>query len=201
MITEPINNKRTGRKLSISIGLILASVIYAFYQNTIPVSSVTTYKNTSAENSSSGIAMQTLSPTESLPATRQTKTKTSASPKKVASANKTVASQPAPKPTPPVAVKKPAGRYADGTYAGSPADAFYGTIQVQAIVQNGVLADVQFLQYPNDRNTSIRVNSRAMPILKQEAISAQSANVNIVSGATDSSQAFQQSLASALSQA
>jgi len=60
---------------------------------------------------------------------------------------------------------------------------------------------VQFLQYPSDRNTSIRINSRAMPILKQEAISAQNANVNIVSGATDSSQAFQQSLASALSQA
>jgi uncharacterized protein with FMN-binding domain len=40
-----------------------------------------------------------------------------------------------------------------------------------------------------------------MPYLKQEAIAAQSANVNIISGATDSSYAFRQSLASALAQA
>ena len=91
--------------------------------------------------------------------------------------------------------------YKDGTYTGSSADAFYGTIQVQATIQNGKIADVQFLQYPNDRSESIQINQQAMPMLKQEAIQAQSANVDIVSGATDSSQAFMQSLASALSQA
>lgn len=91
--------------------------------------------------------------------------------------------------------------YKDGTYTGTAADAFYGTIQVQATIQNGKLTDVQFLQYPNDRDDSVRINQAAMPQLKQEAIQAQSANVDIVSGATDSSQAFMQSLASALSQA
>jgi uncharacterized protein with FMN-binding domain len=91
--------------------------------------------------------------------------------------------------------------YKDGTYTGSAADAFYGTMQVQAIVKNGKIADVQFLQYPNDRDESVQINQQAMPMLKQEAIQAQSANVDIVSGATDSSQAFMQSLASALSQA
>jgi uncharacterized protein with FMN-binding domain len=93
------------------------------------------------------------------------------------------------------------GIYKDGTYTGSMADAFYGTIQVQATIQNGKISDVQFLQYPNDRDDSIQINQQAMPMLKQEAIQAQSANVDIVSGATDSSQAFMQSLASALSQA
>ena len=93
------------------------------------------------------------------------------------------------------------GTYKDGTYTGSAVDAFYGTIQVQAVVQNGKLTDVQFLQYPNDRSRSIAINTAAMPMLKQEAIQAQSASVDIVSGATDSSQAFAQSLASALSQA
>ena len=93
------------------------------------------------------------------------------------------------------------GQYKDGTYTGNPADAFYGNIQVQAIISGGRITDVQFLQYPNDRSTSIAINSQAMPYLKQEAIQAQSANVDIVSGATDSSQAFQESLASALSQA
>ncbi len=89
----------------------------------------------------------------------------------------------------------------DGTYTGTQADAYYGYIQVQAIIQNGKLADVQFLQYPNDQGESIKINTRALPLLRSEAIIAQSANVAIVSRATDSSQAFRQSLASALSQA
>jgi uncharacterized protein with FMN-binding domain len=93
------------------------------------------------------------------------------------------------------------GAYKDDTYTGSAADAFYGTIQVQATIQGGKITDVQFLQYPNDRDDSVRINQQADPMLAQEAIQAQSANVDIVSGATDSSQAFKESLASALSQA
>jgi uncharacterized protein with FMN-binding domain len=93
------------------------------------------------------------------------------------------------------------GKYKNGTYTGGVADAFYGNIQVRATITNGTLTDVTFLQYPNDRRTSIEINSQAMPMLKSEAISAQSANVDIISGATDSSQAFIQSLSSALNQA
>ncbi len=89
----------------------------------------------------------------------------------------------------------------DGSYTGDSVDAYYGNIQVKAIIQGGKISDVQFLQYPNDRRTSIEINSQAMPILTQEAIQAQNAQVDIVSGATDSSQAFVQSLASALNQA
>lgn len=91
--------------------------------------------------------------------------------------------------------------FKDGTYSGNPEDAFYGTIQVQATIAGGKLTDVQFLQYPNDRARSIAINSVAMPNLKQEAIQTQSATVDVVSGATDSSNAFVQSLASALSKA
>ncbi len=91
--------------------------------------------------------------------------------------------------------------FKDGTFDGNPADAFYGTIQVQALISGGKITDVRFLQYPNDRTRSIAVNTLAMPSLRQEAIQAQSADVNIVSGATDSSNAFIQSLASALSRA
>lgn len=93
------------------------------------------------------------------------------------------------------------GQYKDGTYTGGVADAFYGNIQVQAVISSGRITDVIFLQYPNDRSTSIAINTQAMPYLKQEAIQAQSAQVDIVSGASDTSQAFQQSLASALTQA
>ena len=95
----------------------------------------------------------------------------------------------------------PTSPYKDGTYTGNQADAFYGNIQVQTVISNGKISDIQFIQYPNDRARSIAINTLAIPSLKQEAIQAQNANVNIVSGATDSSNAFIQSLSSALSQA
>lgn len=93
------------------------------------------------------------------------------------------------------------GRYKNGQYTGSVADAFYGNIQVQVVITGEKISDVLFLQYPNDRGTSIAINTQAMPYLKQEAIAVQNANVDIVSGATDSSLAFRQSLGSALAQA
>jgi uncharacterized protein with FMN-binding domain len=93
------------------------------------------------------------------------------------------------------------GKYKDGSFTGSEADAFYGYIQVKAIITGGKLADVIFLQYPNDRRDSIQINEYAMPKLKQQAITTQSAKVDGVSGATDTSQAFIQSLGDALSQA
>lgn len=91
--------------------------------------------------------------------------------------------------------------YKDGSYTGSLADAYYGNIQVQVRIAGGRISDVTFLQYPNDNGTSQMINSQAMPLLRSEAIQAQSAQVDIISGASDSSSAFQQSLASALSQA
>ena len=108
-----------------------------------------------------------------------------------------------PKPIPVVILPPPkkTGIYNDGEYIGNSADAYYGSIQVKAVISNGQLADVVFLDYPQDRGTSVRINNQAMPILKSEAIQTQNSNVNTVSGATDSSGAFRESLASALSQA
>jgi uncharacterized protein with FMN-binding domain len=91
--------------------------------------------------------------------------------------------------------------YKDGQYDGNAADAYYGLVQVRAIIQGGKLTDVVFLSYPNDRNESIKINTYATPILKAEAIKAQSAKVNMVTGATNTSRAFINSLTSALSQA
>lgn len=111
-----------------------------------------------------------------------------------ATAPATPASTPAPTTT-------PGALYRDGSYTGSTADAYYGYVQVKAVIAGGKITDVQFLQYPNDRANSIRINSQAMPYLTQEAIQAQSAQVDIISGATDTSQAFIQSLSSALAHA
>jgi len=93
------------------------------------------------------------------------------------------------------------GGYKDGSYTGDSVDAFYGYVQVKAVISGGKISDVKFLDYPHDRNNSIRINNIAMPYLTQEAVSAQNANVDIISGATATSEAFQQSLQSALSQA
>ena len=110
-----------------------------------------------------------------------------------------------PTPPPPLAAapsSPPRGPYSnDGTFTGPVTDAYYGYIQVQATVQNGNLTEVQFLQYPSDRRTSIEINTQAMPILRREALQAQSAQVDLVSGATDSSAAFRESLGAALTKA
>ncbi|GHO50369.1 hypothetical protein KSX_85320 [Ktedonospora formicarum] len=91
--------------------------------------------------------------------------------------------------------------YKDGSYTGSVADAHWGNVQVKVVIQNGKITDVSFLQYPNERSRSVMINEYADPQLSSEAIQAQSANVDIVTGATDTSEAFMQSLADALSQA
>lgn len=98
-------------------------------------------------------------------------------------------------PTPP---QQPGVK--DGSYTGDSVNAFWGNIQVKATISGGKLTDVAFLSYPNDRGHSIEVSQYALPILRKEAIQNQTAQVDIVSGATDTSNAFIQSLASALSQ-
>jgi uncharacterized protein with FMN-binding domain len=93
------------------------------------------------------------------------------------------------------------GGYADGSYTGPVADAYYGSVQIQAIVQSSKLASINVLQYPSDRRTSIAINGQALPMLRNEVVAAQSANVDIISGATLTSEAFIQSLGGALKQA
>ncbi len=123
----------------------------------------------------------------------------------VTEAVQNIPAQPTPLPVatapskPPVIVTKKG--FTDGTFTGNSVDAYYGMVQVKAIIKNGKLSDVVFLDYPQDRSTSLWKSLNAMPILKQEAIATQSSKVNMVSGATDTSRAFVKSLASALSQA
>lgn len=110
---------------------------------------------------------------------------------------------PAPQPQPaPARIArtdpKPAGRYNDGTYRGSVADAYYGRLQVEAVIRDGRLAQVRILRYPNDRRTSRHISGRALPRLEREAIAAQSARVDTVSGATLVSRAYRRSLGTAL---
>lgn len=112
---------------------------------------------------------------------------------------------PAPPPTatavPPSRPALAKGQYRDGTYTGPNVNAFYGLVQVQTTIRNGKIADVQFVKYPNDRRTSVRINDYAVPYLQDEAVQAQSANVDFISGATLTSEAFAKSLQVALNSA
>jgi uncharacterized protein with FMN-binding domain len=91
--------------------------------------------------------------------------------------------------------------YKDGEYIGPVTDAFYGPLQVKAVISGGKIVDVVALKYPDDRAESINVSAMSLPVLKSEAIAIQSAKVNIVSGATQTAEAYQKSLAAALAEA
>lgn len=92
------------------------------------------------------------------------------------------------------------GIYNDGEYIGDSIFAYNDYIQVKVIISRGLLTDIQFVQYPQSGRSG-RISSFSLPTLKQEAIKAQSANINAVSGASYTSPAFIQSLSSALVQA
>jgi uncharacterized protein with FMN-binding domain len=116
------------------------------------------------------------------------------------------ASTPRPTNPMPVATSTPVATpaktgYKDGVYTGSVADAYYGLVQVKATIKGGLITDVAFLQYPNKKGHTAELSSQVMPMLTTEAIKVQSAQVDMISGATQTVEAFQQSLASALAQA
>jgi uncharacterized protein with FMN-binding domain len=89
----------------------------------------------------------------------------------------------------------------NGSYTGSAADTMYGPVQVRITVSGGKLTKVDVLQVPDNGRYESEIVADALPILQSEALSAQSANINIVSGATFTSQGYAQSLQSALDQA
>jgi uncharacterized protein with FMN-binding domain len=96
----------------------------------------------------------------------------------------------------PSTTAPPAGR--SGRFTGPVVDTRFGPVQVQVVLQNGRVADVRALQTPTDRARSAYISSHAAPILRQEALDAQSANIDVVSGATYTSEGYAQSLQAAL---
>lgn len=90
--------------------------------------------------------------------------------------------------------------YADGTYLGAPEWTKWGNYQVQVAVRSGKIVSIVETQAPADPR-SRNINSRAQPVLESEAIAAQSARINAVSGATYTSKTYTASLQSALDQA
>ncbi|WP_420122671.1 FMN-binding protein [Nakamurella sp.] len=90
---------------------------------------------------------------------------------------------------------------AASTVTGSVAQTRWGPVQVQITVEAGRITDVSVVQYPHENGKDQQINARALPILIDETISAQSASIDMVSGATITSEGYVQSLQSALDQA
>ena len=198
---------RTTQKIVLSLSLIVLFVLYAMQRQAQPSTAAlvaavqppmtATVATISATASATATAIATAAAANTAVATR------AASTGELARVDQAPPTDTAVPPTdtavPPTATAS--GAFKDGTYDGGGADAHWGTVEVQAVITNGQISNVVFVQYPNHRNRSQEINSSAMPMLTQEAIQAQDSNVDIVSGATDTSEAFIQSLSAALQQA
>ena len=86
------------------------------------------------------------------------------------------------------------------TIVGSSVQTRYGPVQVSVTFTAGQITDVQTLQVPGGHHESVQINARATPILAQEVVSAQSAQIDTVSGATYTSEAYAESVQSAIDQ-
>ena len=102
-------------------------------------------------------------------------------------------------PTPAAGAPSTAG--VSGTYTGAAAQTRFGAVQVQITVADGTITDVAALHLTDHDQKSVQISNRAAPVLRQEVLSAQSANVQSVSGATYTSDGYLTSLQSALDQA
>ena len=111
-------------------------------------------------------------------------------------------SKPSAKPSataaPTQSAPQPSGA-TDGSFTGDAISMRYGVVQVKITVQNGKITDAQAVKAPSGSND--RYTQMAVPRLRQQTIAAQSANIQGVSGASFTSYAWYQSLASAIAQA
>jgi uncharacterized protein with FMN-binding domain len=165
--------------------------------------------NTQPQNSNSNVAIPSASAAtplnnqgegsdDSAPATQTKKSSTKKVTTKVTTTKKKTTTTKKKTTTP--AATTPATTTTDGTFTGAAASAgFYGTVQVQVVVSSGHVTNVNVLQAPSGRNS--RYTNYALPILTQETLDAQSANISTASGASFTSRAFIKSLQSALSKA
>ena len=171
----PSNNNTKAILISVAVIIIFAAFVVYYRLQGAPAATAPSDPSTQTS------ATETPTPSDTIAAGTPTPTSPGASPT----------------PTPTTS----AGKFKDGSYTGPVTDAVYGKIQVKAVISGGKLTDVIFLQFPDSPGHTTEVSNFALPQLKSEAIVAQSANVDIVSGATQDSEAFQQSLAAALAQA
>jgi uncharacterized protein with FMN-binding domain len=90
---------------------------------------------------------------------------------------------------------------ASTTVTGAVSQTPYGPVQVRVTVRKGAVTAVSAVQYPSGDANSQQINAYAIPLLDREALAAGNASINMISGATYTSNGYLASLQSALTQA
>ncbi|MFD5831131.1 FMN-binding protein [Lentzea sp. NPDC060358] len=116
----------------------------------------------------------------------------SAAPQTTSAAPKTTGSAAAPKTTQPQQTQ-PQQQAQTRSVSGPAVNTSEGTVQVQVTFQGTKITDVKALRAPNSNPTRM-----ALPLLKQSALKAQSADIDTVSGATATSEGYKASLQAAI---
>ena len=81
---------------------------------------------------------------------------------------------------------------------GTVVDTRWGPVQVSISVANHKITNISVPIYPHTKHRSAEINTRALPILQTEVVTAQSAHINNVSGATVTWEGYTESLQKAI---
>jgi uncharacterized protein with FMN-binding domain len=104
---------------------------------------------------------------------------------------------PSPRSSPPAQRPLSAARTVDGVVVRTR----YGDVQVAVVFNGSRIVDVKALQLPFDRRRSQDISNQAAPLLHEEVLQAQSAQIDTIGGATYTSDGYAESLQSALDKA
>jgi uncharacterized protein with FMN-binding domain len=113
----------------------------------------------------------------------------------------TTTSPPASGPPGPGSTAAPTTTSAQRTVTGNVFSNRYGDVQIAVVLNGTRIVSVNALQMPHDRSRSADISSQAAPLLQEEVIQAQSAQIDTIGGATYTSKSYAQSLQSALDKA
>ncbi|MEN2736545.1 FMN-binding protein [Microbacterium sp. X-17] len=105
-----------------------------------------------------------------------------------------------PTTTPTSSAAAPAPAATTKTVTGTAVDTRYGPVQVKVTFEGTKITAIDAIQYPTESGRDQEINSQAIPMLQQEAMSSQSAKIDTISGATYTSEGYIQSLQSAIDQ-
>jgi uncharacterized protein with FMN-binding domain len=92
----------------------------------------------------------------------------------------------------------PGSGHRSRSVAGSAVQTMFGPVQVRVSLSGGHITAIQALQMPHDFALSQQISAYAGPLLRKEALRAQSARIDVISGATYTSEGYRQSLQAAL---
>ena len=153
-------------------------------------------------NIAGGTAIGSVSTTASAsssPSTQTTQSSKSVATKKASAKPSATASAVAPADAPATQAPATSPAAINGTFTGPSVNVNYGNVQVQITVVNGRITDAKAVKAPSGKND--RYTNMAVPVLKQQTLAAQSANIKGVSGASYTSYGWFTSLQGAMAQA